>query len=371
MERGVLAAVAVLRWAAWIWLTAVAAANLRRVEHPVVALLAVTAAGLVTVAAQAALKGPGWRRALGTGLVVTEVVVAIAVVAADGWVRQGRITGQSLAGTWPLAAVLVAAVAGGAVWGAATGALLGAARTLAVVAAGVGPGQVGRTATATASTVMLWIVVGAAVGTMIGVLRDSQDQLAEAAVRERMARDLHDGVLQTLTLIERRSPSSEIARLAREQERELRSYLFGDSLQPQGLAAGLRAVAARAERTWPDLAVTVTVSDDVPPLPLDAVMAATGAAAEALTNAAKHGRAQRVVVFADIDDGGGGLFLTIKDDGTGFDVVEVSEGAGMASSIRGRLDQVGGGVEFASELGEGAEVRITIPAIPRRKRNRG
>ncbi len=89
-------------------------------------------------------------------------------------------------------------------------------------------------------------------------------------------------------------------------------------------------------------------------------MAATGAAAEALTNAAKHGRAQRVVVFADIDEGGG-LFLTIKDDGTGFDVVGVREGAGMASSIRGRLDQVGGGVEFASAGGEGAEVRITYP----------
>ncbi len=121
-------------------------------------------------------------------------------------------------------------MAGGAIWGAAIGALLGAARAVAVVAAGVGPGQVGRNGDGDGATVMLWIVVGAAVGTMIGVLRDSQDQLAEAAVRERMARDLHDGVLQTLTLIERRSPSSEIARLAREQERELRSYLFGDSL---------------------------------------------------------------------------------------------------------------------------------------------
>jgi signal transduction histidine kinase len=186
-----------------------------------------------------------------------------------------------------------------------------------------------------------------------------------------MARDLHDGVLQTLALIERRSPSDEVARLARDQERELRSYLFADGGRPQTLAAGLRAVAARAERSWPALAVTVTVSEDVPPLPLDAVAAATGATAEALTNAARHGHAQRVVVFADLDDAGGGLFLTVKDDGAGFDAGQVREGTGMARSIRGRVEQVGGRVEFASTPGDGAEVRITIPAIPGRRAGRG
>lgn len=371
MERGVLTAVAALRWAAWLWLLVFTATNLHRIRHPAVAVLAVVAMGAVTVTSQVALRGPTWRRATSRGIVVAEVAVAAGALAADGWVRQGRITGQSLAGTWPLAAILVAAVAGGAVWGATTGALLGAARTVAVIVAHAPAGQGGRAATATISTTLLWVVVGAATGVMIHALRQTQDRLAEATVRERVASDLHDGVLQTLALIERRSPSPEIAQLARDQERELRSYLFGGRHQPLSLAAELHDVAVRTERTWPDLTVTLTVTQDVPPLPPAAVEAATGAAAEALTNAAKHGRAHAAVVFADLDDERGGLFLTVKDDGTGFVVDQVTEGAGIAGSIRGRLEAVGGSVELASSPGEGTEVRMSIPAIPERRHRHG
>lgn len=366
-----LTAVAALRWAALAWLAVVAAVELHRVDHPVVAIGAVCAMAVVTIAAQAALAGPGWRRAMGAPLVVAEVVVAAGAVAADGWVRQGRITGQALAGTWPLAAILVVAVAGGAVWAAGVGAVLGVARAVAVLVAGVAHGQGGRAATATVSTALLWIVVGAASGTMVRLVRRSQDQLAEATVRERMARDLHDGVLQTLALIERRSESAEIAQLAREQERDLRDYLFGGDRTHAGLEAELRAAASRTERVWPQLRVTVTVTDDVPPLPADAVAAAAGATAEALTNAAKHGGAKHAVVFADIDEEGGGLFLTVKDDGTGFTVGDAPEGAGIARSMRGRIESVGGTVDLRSRPGEGAEVRLAIPAVPSRRARRG
>jgi signal transduction histidine kinase len=85
------------------------------------------------------------------------------------------------------------------------------------------------------------------------------------------------------------------------------------------------------------------------------------AAAEALTNAVKHGRARHVVVFADVDEASGGLFLSIKDDGAGFDPANVAEGVGLARSIRGRVEAAGGTVGIAAEAGEGAEVRVRLP----------
>lgn len=369
VERGVLIGLAGLRWAAWIWLAVVAAVNLHRVDHPALAVVAIVATGVVTVLAHLALRGPSWQRAIRPGLVGLEVAVAAAVVAADGWVRQGRITGQTLAGTWPLPAILVSAVAGGLVWGAGVGLILSAARATAAVVGGASAGQGGRAALAVLSTAVSWIVIGAVCGMIIRLLRATQDQLAEAAVRERMARDLHDGVLQTLALIERRSPSPDVARLAREQERDLRAYLFEDHRQADGLAAQLRATAARFERTWPATAVTMTITGDVPDLDTERLDAASGAAAEALTNAAKHGRARHCVVFADVDETSGGLFLSVKDDGVGFEVSSVVEGVGMTRSIRGRIERVGGRVDFASTPGDGTEVRMVVPPPePRRGR---
>jgi signal transduction histidine kinase len=361
VERGVLIGVAGLRWAAWILLTAVAIANLHRVRHPVIAVVAVVATGGVTLAAHAALRGPGWERVMTPRFIAVEVVVATAAIAADGWVRQGRISGQNLAGMWPLPAILVAAVAGGAAWGAVVGFVFSAARVVALVVAGVPAGQVGRNAVAVGSTAVAWIVIGAVCGTIVRLLRQSQNQLAEAEVRERMARDLHDGVLQTLALIERRSPSPDIARLARDQERELRAYLFDDHRVTGELASQLREAAARLERAWPTVVVTVTVGDDVPTLSHDQLEAAAGATAEALTNAAKHGHATRVVVFADLDEASGGLFLSVKDDGSGFDPATAVEGMGLARSIRGRVERIGGSVTVASVPGDGAEVRMRIP----------
>jgi signal transduction histidine kinase len=212
------------------------------------------------------------------------------------------------------------------------------------------------------STSVSWIAFGAVAGVVIRLLRQARQQVADAEVRERMARDLHDGVLQTLTLIERRSPSDEIARLARDQERDLRAYLFGDHQHQGSLGAELRATATRFERTWPGVIVTVSVSDDTPAVGPEPVQAVAGAVAEALTNAAKHGHASHAVVFADLDELSGGLFVSVKDDGGGFDPATVTERVGMARSIRGRIERVGGTVAFASAPGDGAELRLTIPA---------
>jgi signal transduction histidine kinase len=364
----VLIGLAGLRWAAWIGLTVVALANLERDHHPALVIAAIVVTSVVTAADQLLLVGPRWSSALQPAVVATEVAVAVAVVGVDGWVRQAMATGQTVAGTWPLAAILVAAVAGGVVWGIAAGALLSAARFLAVVVAAGHAGPTGRDLLGAFTTGISWIVVGAVCGTIIRLLRQAQHQLAEAEARDHIARDLHDGVLQTLAMIERRSDSVDIARLAREQERDLRSYLFGDRSGSGDLPGELRQAAARAERAWPSTKVTVTTTDDVPDLRPETVEAILGAATEALTNAAKHGHAGNVVVFADVDERTGGLFLTIKDDGRGFDPARVVEGVGMARSIRGRVEDVGGQVEFASAGGDGSEVRMTVPVETSKRR---
>ncbi len=371
MERGVLIGLAALRWAAWLGLTVVALVNLHRDHHPTLVVLAIVVTAAVTAADQLVLVGPRWPSALRPPLVAVEVAVAALVIGADGWVHQASATGQTLAGIWPLPAILVAAVAGGVVWGAGVGAVLSAARFTAVVVAAGHAGATGRDLLGAFTTGMSWVVVGAVCGTIIHLLRRAQHQLAEAEARDRIARDLHDGVLQTLAMIERRSDSADIARLARDQERDLRTYLFGDRSGSGNLPAELRQAAARAERAWPATAVTVTVTDDVPHLRSEQVEAVVGAATEALTNAAKHGHAGRVVVFADIDESSGGLFLTIKDDGRGFDPATIVEGVGMARSIRGRVEDLGGRVEFASAGGDGTEVRIALPAIQKRRAPRG
>ena len=361
MERGVLVGAAWLRWAAWAWLAVVALANLHRVDHPSLSVAAVVATGAITVFAHMALRGGGWRRAIRLPVVGTEVCVAAAVILADGWVRQGRITGQTLAGSWPIPAILVGSVAAGMFGGLGVGILFTAARAGAAFLAGTSPGQGGRQALSVVSTGVSWIAFGLAVGIVINLLRSAQRDLADAASKERVARDLHDGVLQTLSLIERRSPSPEIARLARDQERDLRSYLFGDHERPGTVAAELRSIVARFEHTWSACQVTVTTTDDVPPVAPSVVKAVAGAVGEALTNAAKHGAARRIVVFADVDEPSGGVFVSVKDDGTGFDPSAVTEGVGMNQSIRGRVEAVGGRVGFNSSPGDGAEVSIVIP----------
>ena len=361
MERGVLIGAAGLRWAAWIWLTIVALMNLHRDHaHPLV-LVALVVTGTVTVAATVPLVSGRWQHAVAPRLVAAEVAAAIFVLLADGWVEQGRLVGQTLSGSWPIPSILVAAVAGGLVWGAVTATALGAARSVAVLISGWDPGQEGRSVLSAVSTSVEWIAFGIMAAIMIRLLHRAQVQVAEAGAREKIARDLHDGVLQTLALIERRSESPDIARLARDQERDLRAYLFGDDRLPGRLAAELRRAARRFERSWPTVQVTVSVSDDAASWVGPEVATVAAAVTEALTNAAKHGSATTVVVFADVDDATGGLFVSVKDDGCGFDPRAVPAGVGVRESIRGRVESVGGRVQLAAAPGDGTEVRMWLP----------
>jgi signal transduction histidine kinase len=71
--------------------------------------------------------------------------------------------------------------------------------------------------------------------------------------------------------------------------------------------------------------------------------------------------AGRVTVYAEPADEGG-VVCSVKDDGSGFDPAMAVEGMGLARSVRGRLDEVGGRVEVDSAPGWGTEVRLWVPS---------
>jgi signal transduction histidine kinase len=89
------------------------------------------------------------------------------------------------------------------------------------------------------------------------------------------------------------------------------------------------------------------------------VEALGGAVGEALTNAAKHGGAGHATVYVEAGDTE--LFVSVKDDGGGFDPGGAIEGVGTARSIRGRVEDAGGRVEIDGNPGHGTEVRLWVP----------
>ncbi|MBW3557280.1 MAG: ATP-binding protein [Actinobacteria bacterium] len=369
MERSVLQGLAAFRWAAWAWMAFVLLVSPGRLVRPWLAYLLVGLALAYTAACTLV-----WRRRpealLHPAMVVTELALGAALLLFDGLVRPaGTVfsTGQSLGSVWPLTGVISAGVAFGPWGGGIAGLALGASRWLSTVLNQVDDYGEGRGLSIT-STAVFYAMAGSVFGYVFVLLSRAREEVAAARAREEVARTLHDGVLQTLALVERRATDPALSRLAREQERDLRAYLFGDRQAPAtDLGAALRAAASRFEGSYGGRA-QVLVPDDLPPLPPVRVEALAGAVGEALTNAGKHAGAGgpgpqggvNVVVYVE-EDQPGRVFCSVKDDGPGFDPATTAEGVGLSRSIRGRMHSEGGGAEVASQPGAGTEVRLWVP----------
>ena len=173
-----------------------------------------------------------------------------------------------------------------------------------------------------------------------------------------MAAHLHDSVLQTLALIQRTDDPKRTNTLARAQERELRSWLYGD-VQPgqqSTLGEAMQSVASRAEAAH-DVPIEVVVVGDRPTD--DRTEGLIAAAGEAMVNASRHSGATRVSVYVEAD--AERIEAWITDQGCGFDPTGVSsDRRGIADSIRGRMARIGGSAEIVSNDGEGTEVRLTL-----------
>ena len=353
IDTGLQAGVRTFRVAAWAWMVVVTVLSFASVESPVAAAAGVAAAGAVTAA---------WRQASSatiTPLLIAELVVGAAVVAADGWVfDDGRA--QSYGSVWPLAGVLAAAVHVSGRAGVGAGLALGLAKAMGEVFV------VGREWTATralgvASTGVLFALAGWAAGWASGRIRTAERVAAQVEARSEVAAELHDGVLQTLAVIQRRSDDGELVRLARSQEAELRRYLAG----PEETASGstdttvlLRSLAADATTRF-GLRVEIAAVPPLPTLGPAAAAALRGAVGEALANVAKHAGVDRAVVFAEAD--AGAVHVSVTDEGDGFDPLAAHR-RGLEHSVRERAERVGGTTAIESRPGGGTTVTVRIPS---------
>jgi signal transduction histidine kinase len=177
--------------------------------------------------------------------------------------------------------------------------------------------------------------------------------------RAELAAHLHDSVLQTLALIQKRAGDPrEVAGLARRQERELRHWLLA---RPQAgaresVASALERAAAEVEELHRVPVEVVTVGDAPLTGRLEAMI---GAAREAMTNAAKFASSARVDLYAEVEPERVEVF--VRDRGVGFDPQAIpADRRGVRDSIIARMERHDGRAAVHSAPGAGTEVELVM-----------
>ncbi|MDR7280933.1 MacS family sensor histidine kinase [Catenuloplanes atrovinosus] len=369
-------AIGAYRIASLVYVMVLIVRNVDRYENPLAAGPVLALMVGWTAFATAAFSRPQWR---GWPMLIADLAVSLVVVIVSPYVV-GQATLNdgvpTLAVAWLGAPVLAWAVSGGRRRGLAAALVLGGADVLVR----------DRLHPSTLNGVALMVLAGFVVGLVARLAVDAEERMQraielEAATRERerLARDIHDSVLQVLALVQRRGAhldgeAGELARLAGQQEAKLR-MLIADG--PAGPPAGeegeadLRTVLGRFASD------TVSIASPATPVPLpvraaEAVGAAVGAT---LDNVARHaGPAARAWVLLEDDDTA--ITISVRDDGPGFPAGRLEEAAsqgrlGVAQSIRGRVADLGGTVEIYSQPGEGTEVELRVPRRGRSGRTGG
>lgn len=224
-----------------------------------------------------------------------------------------------------------------------------------------------------APTLVLVAIVVALAPWWMRVVRDLvRERQARVRAEERadMAAWVHDSVLQTLALIQRRADEpQQVVRLARAQERELRSWLFDGRVpgttddREVTVGGAVRTIQQEVEAGYGTPVEIVSVGDCEVDDDLRALLAA---AREATVNAAKWSGAAVVSLFAEVEPAQVSVF--VRDRGSGFDPAAVpADRRGLAESVHARMARRGGSAVVHSGPGEGTEVILTMPraGVPR------
>ncbi|ADB50077.1 ATP-binding protein [Conexibacter woesei] len=203
------------------------------------------------------------------------------------------------------------------------------------------------------------LVFGPWLARMARSLTEERAERIRSQERAEVAAHLHDSVLQTLALIQKRAEDPrEVASLARIQERELRNWLTDRPAKPAGesLATALEEVAGEVERLHGVPVEVVTVGD----CPLDErLVALVAAAREALANAAKFAGSAKVDLYAEVTDARVEAF--VRDRGVGFDPAAIpADRRGVRESILGRMERHGGRAAIHAAPGAGTEVELVV-----------
>ncbi len=190
-------------------------------------------------------------------------------------------------------------------------------------------------------------------------LSEERVERVRSQERAEIAAHVHDSVLQTLTLIQRASDDpKEVIRLARAEERSLRSWLYKPTASFGATFSGaVEAIAAEVEDAHRTPMDVVVVGD----CPLDASLEPLlRASREAMVNAAKYAAdGGPVSVYAEVTEESVELF--VRDRGPGFDVDGIPEDRmGVRQSIVGRMERGGGTATIRSTGEQGTEVRLQM-----------
>lgn len=298
-----------------------------------------------------------------TGVFLTSVVYAPAQVAAGI---------STVPGVWAASPVM----AGALLAGIRGGIIAATVVSVANLVQAEDPGQL------TYHNIILLFILGILVGLAVQLARESQKRLEQAltmserlAERERIGRQVHDGVLQTLAMINRRGrqlggEGEALADLAAEQERSLRGLIARvDPVPPragtavtEGETLDLAAVLGRLRSAR----VEVVLPAGAVRLPAPTAREVEAAVLAALDNVEQHaGEAARAWVLLDADDEG--IQVVVRDNGVGLEPERLEEAAregrlGVSSSIRGRMADLGGQARWRSPAGGGTTVTLTLPA---------
>jgi signal transduction histidine kinase len=358
-------AIAVYRIVALVYVAILVVRNVGVYERPMLAwpVLAITAGW--TVFTTYAYADPARRR---PPLLVVDLLITMGVMASSVW-AVGRVALEAgrptLAVAWHVAPVIAWAVAGGRRWGVTAALAMGA--TDLVVRAHYD--QASFTGT------VLMLLAAYAVGTLVRLAETSQIRLQraielEAATRERerLARDIHDSVLQVLALVKRRGAglggeAEELARLAGEQEAALRALVAGSTAS----AVDDNAEVDLMTLLGPYASNTVSIAAPAAAVRLPSKVAGeiAAAVAAALDNVARHCE-PGAKTFVLVEDEPGGVTVSVRDEGSGIAPERLTEAAeqgrlGVAQSIRGRIADLGGTARITSAPGQGTEVELVVP----------
>ena len=323
--------------------------------------------GWSVACAVAYLQGFGRRPAwvLAEIAVVVVLMLSTEVLASDRWVLENQSLPTTL---WATNATISAAI----LWGPIAGMLAG---LVVMAAAAALKGYVnidlGRNA-----TIVIELAVGLAVGMAAQTARRAHSELERAArlaasleERERLSRQVHDGAIQVLALVSRRGreiggETAELAELAGEQERALRRLVSATDADERLSTGSTTDIGALLRRRASD---RVSVS-----LPATPVLLAAGVAAEldaavgnALDNVTSHAGpdARAFVLVEELDDW---VTVSIRDDGMGIAPGRLEEAVGegrvgIAKSIVGRMNWLGGSAKLNTAPGCGTEWELTVP----------
>jgi signal transduction histidine kinase len=228
----------------------------------------------------------------------------------------------------------------------------------------------------TVSSGVLLLIVGAVTGYVAVLVVRAEEERAEAVAarvaveeRERLARSIHDGVLQTLALVHRRGSEAggewaALAASAAEQETALRRLLSASPVHaPAGqrdLAYDLSALAMAR--------VTISTPGEPVLLPAHVTEEVVAAVTAALDNVARHAGADaRAWVLLEVLDTS--VQVTVRDDGAGIAEGRLAEAAragrlGIPASIRSRMRELGGDACITSTPGDGTVVELSVPVTP-------